>query len=419
MAAMKILVALALAGTASAVCPNACSGHGTCGADDVCQCYQNWGMADEKSGDCSEMYCPFEYAWVDAPDMDGNFHKYAECSGKGICDRSTGECECFDGYTGKGCQRMTCPNDCSGHGTCEYIEELPFGVVPGTYQSEKYLHTITNPGYGTALFKTPFTFGGDMDEIWDYHKAMACVCDPGYIELDCSRRMCPKANDVMDERLNTADIFKYQIQNITFYSAGISGNGSYSTISEFYERSFALTFVSTLNESFTTVPIHIKEETGGITDTEIAMGNKVELALQGLPNKVITNVNVNVSFGYETRYATADTEYENAVSMIDLAYMHMDVEFVGDSVMGPQNLIIPETDKCADGCTPQITGLDLMSTTMSGGTTTDLSFVAEKQAADYNNYECGRRGKCDYDSGICECFEGYTGEACSTQTALV
>jgi hypothetical protein len=45
-------------------------------------------MADEKSGDCSEMYCPFEYAWVDAPDVDGNFHKYAECSGKGICDRS-------------------------------------------------------------------------------------------------------------------------------------------------------------------------------------------------------------------------------------------------------------------------------------------------------------------------------------------
>merc|ERR1711988_637163 len=325
----------------------------------------------------------------------------------GICDRSTGECECFDGYTGKGCQRMTCPNDCSGHGTCEYIEELTFAVVPGTYQAEKYLHTNTNAGYGTALFKTAFTFGGDMDEIWDYHKAMACVCDPGYIELDCSRRMCPKANDVMDERLNTADIFKYQIQNITFYSAGTSGNGSYSSITEFYERSFALTFVSTLNESFTTIPIMITYSSS-ITDTEIAMGAAIELALQALPNKVITNVNVNVSFGYETRFQYGTIDNTGAyTSSTDLAFMHMDVEFVGDSVMGPQNLLIPETDKCWDGCTPMITGLDLLSTTSSqtSGKYLDLSFVAEKQAADYNNYECGRRGKCDYDSGLCECFE--------------
>merc|ERR1711988_51522 len=42
-----------------------------------------------------------------------------------------------------------------------------------------------------------------------------------------------------------------------------------------------------------------------------------------------------------------------------------------------------------DGCTPKITGLDLLSTVSGGGQ--DLSFVSEKQAADYNNYECGRR----------------------------
>merc|ERR1712138_221883 len=109
-----------------------------------------------------------------------------------------------------------------------------------------------------------------------------------------------------------------------------------------------------------------------------------------------------------------DTDPSNA-DVTDVAFLHMDVEFVGSSVMGPQDLLIVESDKCEEGCTPKITGLNLLSVATSG----KVSFVAEKQSADYNNYECGRRGKCDYDKGLCECFEGFTGESCSIQTALV
>jgi len=373
---MMKLVILALAfGAASAVCPNSCSGHGTCAENDVCVCYQNWGMGDEASGDCSQMYCPFEYAFVDAPDMDGKVHKYLECSGKGLCDRSTGDCECFEGYTGKGCQRTSCPNDCSGHGTCEYIEELTFGSTPGEYVSAKTTSEIS------ATEAVTFSV---IDEAWDAHKSMACLCDAGYIDVDCSRRMCPKGNDVFDTRLDLTDSVVYQVQTITLSGAGTDGAGTGAAYADIQGDSFALTFVSTLNETYTTIPIVLPALAA---DLETA----VQSALMGLPNGVIDQVTVSATTGASTTLL---------------------VTFDGATVEGKQNLLIVEADACADGCTPKITGLDLESVSVS-------ALVTESTISDYNNYECGRRGKCDYDSGICECFEGYTGVACGTQTALV
>jgi hypothetical protein len=126
----RILVFCALVVAVQAACDNACSGHGKCLQQGICECFDNWGMGlGHLSGDCSERICPFELAWVDTPDSLGNHHKYAECANKGICNRGSGECECFPGYEGKGCQRTACPNDCSGHGRCKYIEDLPAAQV--------------------------------------------------------------------------------------------------------------------------------------------------------------------------------------------------------------------------------------------------------------------------------------------------
>ena len=48
-----------------AKCDNQCSGHGTCLTDDVCECYDNWGVGlAGDSGDCSEKICPFEVGKV-------------------------------------------------------------------------------------------------------------------------------------------------------------------------------------------------------------------------------------------------------------------------------------------------------------------------------------------------------------------
>lgn len=76
---------------ASAGCDNACSGHGTCQLNGVCKCYDNWGLGlSHNSGDCSDKICPYEISFVDTPDKNGQRHKYAECAGRGLCNRETG-----------------------------------------------------------------------------------------------------------------------------------------------------------------------------------------------------------------------------------------------------------------------------------------------------------------------------------------
>lgn len=83
----------ALAGAAKlavAECPNACSGHGTCGAYDMCSCYTGY-MAN----DCSERVCPFGLAHVDSPkgdlDMDNDVEYATVIAGSQMYKDGTSE----------------------------------------------------------------------------------------------------------------------------------------------------------------------------------------------------------------------------------------------------------------------------------------------------------------------------------------
>jgi hypothetical protein len=412
---------------ADALCPNSCSGHGTCGTDDVCHCYPDWGAVDAGSGDCSERYCPHEKAFVDFPDSEGNFHKYTECSAKGICDRSSGECQCFDGYTGKGCQRKTCPGEvegapgqwCSGHGSCEFLGETSYGDHPGLYYdgSVKGLDGFVTPGIHDSF---GIRFQEKAARNWESYKLMHCVCDGGFAGPDCSQRLCPRGNDVVHQRLNRADVLKNHIQNITMYAAGPYSNGNQSAIDEFYGHTFALSFTSQLNETYTTIPIEVVQKPT-ITETESALADSIKYALEALPMKICPRVFINLTMGYDAMFDPYKTQVANTqYSRDDFAYIHFTVEFTG-LLMGDQKLLTVHHEEC-EFCTPQLTGMRLLTYMQEyndPSSTPKTSFVSEKQDADYNNYECGRRGKCDFDTGVCDCFEGFEGEACQTQTQLI
>lgn len=437
----RFILALALVVSASAVCDNACSGHGTCMTDDVCKCYDNWGVGmSHDSGDCSERMCPFELAWVDVPDKVGSFHKYAECAGRGICDRGTGECACFDGYEGKGCQRTVCPNDCSGHGTCEYIEDMAFAASWNDYENRGFKHDAKK----FALHS------------WDSGKIRGCVCDAQFGDADCSKRMCPYGNDVLDVRDDLLTATKYQQQNLIFLSSDhtgtpVSATAAIDGVDTLKGETFALTFKSRLNETFTTIPIVFDATsisidgaaTGGPNGnenkaTERRRGsagndflNDVQLALLNLPNRVIDGVKVTAQRFLSAKKAfiadgsaiadpkgftsggNKDGQGDQSAAFFE-DILVLTVTFTGDAVQGPQHLLAVEDYECNDGCTPKLTGLNLEYRYNHKS-----SNITETILADYNSYECGRRGKCDYDTGLCACFTGYSGDNCNSLTTLV
>merc|ERR1711871_1777119 len=429
-----------LAASANAECANGCSGHGVCGANDMCSCYRNW-----QGNDCAHRTCPYAFAQTTTPQGDlnldgdrldnsgkilseqgsinintktitfansgvventevkvgdglkicdetfiitavsctnslcssvtvdhvatktctnydvylhlvtqrrpsgdwemwpGDFsgsgnqhthfdtsnnnvldvskinhatdegHFYMECSNAGLCDRCTGVCECFDGWTGAACTRRACPNDCSGHGTCQSVDELrtqaPTKVVnknsqkvvtctvaarsktvkcdaniegtnsalendlaPGDYIQLKPFPpmrvnavsamtiTLDNAisdvvAYGTELYQV-HKYG-----LWDAQKNRACVCDPRWTGDDCSLRKCPRGDDPLtvksyDEQKNYIKTGSSDTPDSSWYEQRaekqtlVIDSDKQAAIGHFY-----LTFTDFYGDEFKTLPI--------------------------------------------------------------------------------------------------------------------------------------------------------------------
>merc|ERR1719161_537201 len=282
------LLAAALMGSASAFCPNSCSGHGECGESDKCNCYPKF-----TGSDCSLRQCTYGLSWVagteselmaasvpnymhhhkkayhnghdvNAGEVQG-FHAYTECSGKGVCDHVTGLCKCFAGYTGSGCRRSACANDCSGHGRCVLDGDL--------YQTSKTSYTPTDALYGENRQLWA------QNQYWNNAKTTQCVCDAGFTGADCSTRMCPKGDDPSTSCATELDYSDVQLVGLR-YKDPLD-----VTKPENFEQFFTLKFTDMFNNEYESKPLSYFDTAKTVQD-----------ALMGLPNFAIPDVEVFKTF---------------------------------------------------------------------------------------------------------------------------
>ena len=157
----------------SGTCPSKCSGHGTCGPNDRCVCFEGW-----HRNDCSGKICPSGPVWWGKGETSNGAHTLkALCSNRGHCNDKTGTCKCSDGFIGAACEKTRCDNACNRRGVCESAHDMAKFL-------SLYKHgDADNDGRGTLYTN------------WESNMLYGCTCDPGYAGASCLRKLCPMADD--------------------------------------------------------------------------------------------------------------------------------------------------------------------------------------------------------------------------------
>jgi len=218
--------------------------------------------------------------------LENSAHYYMECSNKGVCDRTTGECVCYDGYDGVACQRASCPGypvSCSGHGVCKSKKQLAFADYENIYK------------------------------LWDKDSTMGCECDAGYSGPDCSERNCKYGVDPL--YLDDSATIKYSVFDFGIITTDSTAYFTDGTTGE-DEGYWAIRFYDMHGEDWLTTKIRAGATCDEVTD-----------ALEQIPNNVIPKESVLCTL-------TSKTD-EYLVSGFDNGWENIDQQTAAD---GDSNL---------------------------------------------------------------------------------
>lgn len=203
---------------------------------------------------------------------------------------------------------------------------------------------------------------------WNFDKIQQCKCDPGWTGADCSKRTCPQGIDPTCAEDTYDDVQAIDVTAL--------GSDDY----------FTMEYLSLNGNRFQTYPIHRTDP-----------GSILQHALEALPNMVIPSVQVSKS-----------------VSAFPPSYIFY-VTFSDPTTAGKQATLVCNpnsySDKlaCENGVVPKLE--------RTAGKTCIVTHVSGPEIEGTLEYttssECSSRGRCDRETGICECFEGAGGYTCA------
>ena len=215
-------------GCATPLCEGDCSGHGGCVAPATCNCTAGWGGYDcsetrcpegcNRHGECTTgangaAACECFVGWggelCDEPVCPSDCAGRGQCVSPGVCRCSAswagaacdqplfaggcahGEvvvaagvavnCSCFDGWTGRNCDKKACPATCRGECT-ESGCLCPNPYLRGDDCNQPYCGATACSGRGHCALPAPGA------PSFAHPK---CICDAGYTGEDCELAVCP------------------------------------------------------------------------------------------------------------------------------------------------------------------------------------------------------------------------------------
>ena len=207
-----------------------CNGNGLCDhCSSKCLCFDGFGspadhkvaVSDDFANDCTSRTCPLGLAVGALPSvLSAGYHDQKECSNVGVCNRATGSCECFDGYEGAACQRLSCAraaaDSCSGRGRCLSMKALSIQDDALPLQSSNYAYN-----YRRAVTANG-TYWSDGASVlstvtWDEQLGHVCLCDSSwpvglgaaetqqaeFFGASCELRRCPSGDDPQTSAVET------------------------------------------------------------------------------------------------------------------------------------------------------------------------------------------------------------------------
>lgn len=300
--------------------------------------------------DCSLFICPYGPAWADLAIGTDNGHNLAECSNRGICDRSKGTCLCEAGrFEGKACERKTCPNNCNFKGRCVSMNAMAAMRDPGELISSCSSTDICTTTACVARNYENCMSTYAYSTVWDAEMMYGCVCDEGWYGPDCTLRACPTGDDPLtgtsSDTTNGVQVNEKQIVTC-------AANGG----------TFTLTF-----KGFTTAKIPYDASLSDFTAAFEALSS------------VYNDFDTAISASYTGTNTKACTDTGNAIT----------IQFLQN--FGSPPLILP------DGSL-----LTHSSSIFEPIITTSKSIPGTKE-----DNTCSDRGICDTDTGTCTCATGF------------